>query len=60
MLRHDSVPRSYALALVELIAPQLDRRDLQRALNGDAPAQWPVAPLWSEMSASAKVAKVAA
>ena len=60
VLRHDSVPRSYALALVEFIAPQLDRRDLQRALNGDAPAQWPVAPLWSEIAAEAKTAKAAA
>jgi LysR family cys regulon transcriptional activator len=54
------VPRSYALALVEFIAPQLDRRDLQRALNGDAPAQWPVAPFWSEIASQGKVAKVAA
>jgi len=48
VLRHDGVPRSYAFALIELIAPQLDRRDLQRALNGEAPAQWPQAPLWSK------------
>jgi len=60
VLRQDSVPRSYALALVELIAPQLDRRDLQRALNGEIPAQWPVAPFWREIVAQAKVAKAAA
>jgi LysR family cys regulon transcriptional activator len=59
VLRHDSVPRSYALALVELIAPQLDRRDLQRALNGEAPAQWPQSPLWSEILAQANVVKAA-
>jgi len=52
VLRHDGVPRSYAFALIELIAPQLDRRDLQRALNGDAPGQWPVAPLWSTAARS--------
>jgi DNA-binding transcriptional LysR family regulator len=59
VLRHDSVPRSYALALVELIAPQLDRRDLQRALNGEVPAQWPAGPLWREIAAESKIAKVA-
>ena len=59
VLRHDSVPRSYALALIESVAPQLDRRDLQRALNGEPPEQWPPAPLWSEIATGAKVAKVA-
>jgi len=59
VLRHDGVPRSYALALIELIAPQLDRRDLQRALHGEVPAQWPTAPFWREIMAQANVAKVA-
>jgi len=46
VLRRDRVPRSYALALVELIAPQLDRRDLHRALAGEVPERWPEAPQW--------------
>jgi len=50
VLRRDRVPRTYAMALVELIAPQLDRRDLQRALNGEVPAQWPAAPRWRDRS----------
>jgi len=48
ILRRDRVPRTYAMALVELIAPQLDRRDLQRALSGEIPAQWPPPPKWRE------------
>ncbi|MGA9333070.1 MAG: LysR substrate-binding domain-containing protein [Rudaea sp.] len=47
VLRRDRVPRSYALALVELIAPQLDRRDLARAVAGELPEQWPPPPQWS-------------
>jgi LysR family cys regulon transcriptional activator len=46
VLRRDRVPRSYAMALVELIAPQLDRRDLHRALAGEIPASWPEPPQW--------------
>lgn len=53
VLRRDRVPRSYALALAELIAPQLDRRDLQRALAGEIPKQWPEAPEWRALGASA-------
>jgi LysR family cys regulon transcriptional activator len=52
VLRRDRVPRSYALALAELIAPQLDRRDLQRALTGEEPAQWPEAPEWRKLAAT--------
>jgi DNA-binding transcriptional LysR family regulator len=46
VLRRDRVPRSYALALVELIAPQLDHRDLSRALAGELPERWPEPPQW--------------
>jgi DNA-binding transcriptional LysR family regulator len=46
VLRRDRVPRSYAMALVELIAPQLDRRDLHRALAGEVPEHWPEPPQW--------------
>jgi DNA-binding transcriptional LysR family regulator len=46
VLRRDRVPRSYALALVELIAPQLDLRDVRRALAGELPTAWPTARAW--------------
>lgn len=46
VLRRDRVPRSYALALIELVAPQLDRRDLNRALAGEEPESWPAPPAW--------------
>jgi len=51
VLRRDRVPRGYALALAELIAPQLDRRDLQRALAGEAPERWPEPPDWADLAA---------
>jgi DNA-binding transcriptional LysR family regulator len=56
VLRRDRVPRSYALALVELIAPQLDRRDLHRALAGEVPEHWPEAPRWQGSTAQRAVA----
>ena len=47
VLRRDRVPRTYALALVELIAPQLDSRDVNRALAGEVPEHyWPAPPPW--------------
>jgi LysR family cys regulon transcriptional activator len=52
VLRRDRVARSYALALAELIAPQLDRRDLQRALTGEEPSQWPEPPEWRKLAAA--------
>ncbi len=59
VLRRDRVPRGYALALAELIAPQLDRRDLQRALAGEEPQRWPDAPEWQTLAAAGKPARVA-
>jgi DNA-binding transcriptional LysR family regulator len=49
VLRRDRVLRAYAATLAELIAPQIDQRDLQRALAGEEPEQWPVPPYWSEL-----------
>lgn len=46
VLRRDRVPRGYALALVELIAPQLDLRDVNRALAGEPPQSWPAPRPW--------------
>jgi len=50
VLRRDRVLRDYALALVELVAPQIDGRELRRVLAGNAPAVWPVSPSWRDLS----------
>ena len=44
------VLRDYALALLHGVAPQLDRRDLRRVLEGNLEASWPVPPTWRELS----------
>lgn len=54
VLRRDRVLRAYTATLAELIAPQLDPRDLQRALAGEEPAAWPTPPLWGEIDTKAK------
>lgn len=43
------VLREYALALLQGIAPQLDRRDLRRALEGNLEPVWPAPPPWREL-----------
>jgi LysR family transcriptional regulator, cys regulon transcriptional activator len=44
------VLRDYALALLHGIAPQIDRRDLRRILEGNLEAEWPLPPTWRELS----------
>ncbi len=44
------VLREYAMALLQQLAPQLDRRDLRKVLEGNQDARWPVAPTWAELS----------
>lgn len=44
------VLRDYALALLHGIAPQIDRRDLRRILEGNLEADWPTPPTWRELS----------
>lgn len=55
VLRRDRIPRAYALTLVELVAPQLDARDVRRALNGELPEQWPAPPPWRAQVARERV-----
>lgn len=43
------VLRDYALALLHGLAPQLDRRDLRRVLEGNQDAHWPPPPHWLEL-----------
>lgn len=44
------VLRGYALDFLHAVAPQLDRRDLRRVLDGNQEADWPDAPSWTELS----------
>lgn len=48
VLPHERVPRDYTLGLLNLIAPQLDIRDLRRAVQGHFEGPWPAVPTWSE------------
>lgn len=50
VLRRDRVLRSYAAALAELIAPQIDAIDLNRALAGDTSIEWPEPPYWPALA----------
>ncbi len=44
------VLRDYALALLHGVAPQLDRRDLRRVIEGNLEADWPRPPDWRALS----------
>lgn len=50
VLPRERVLRDYALELLKALAPQLDRRDLRRVLEGNAEAVWPTPPTWVELS----------
>lgn len=43
------VLREYALDLVHALAPQIDRRDLRRVVEGNQEPDWPAAPSWVEL-----------
>jgi DNA-binding transcriptional LysR family regulator len=47
VLPRERVLRDYALDLVVALAPQLDRRDLRRALEGNIEPNWPAPPRWA-------------
>lgn len=46
------VLRDYALSLLHWLAPQLDRRDLRRVLEGNQEPNWPQPPGWAELAQS--------
>ena len=48
VLPRERVLRDYALELLHALAPQLDRKDLRRVLEGNADAAWPAAPQWHQ------------
>ena len=50
VLPRERVLRDYALDLLKALAPQLDRRDLRRVLEGNAEPDWPTPPSWVELS----------
>ena len=49
------VLRDYALSLLHWLAPQLDRRDLRRVLEGNQDPNWPPPPGWTELTQSIPV-----
>ncbi len=50
VLPRDRVLRDYALELVHVLAPQIDKRDLRRVLDGNQNADWPTPPSWEELT----------
>lgn len=49
VLRRESVLRDYVMDFIHQFAPQLQRLDVERALNTDAAAiDWPATPQWRE------------
>jgi DNA-binding transcriptional LysR family regulator len=50
VLRRDRVLRDYALELLQELAPQLDRRDLRRVLDGSITADWATPPSWRDLT----------
>lgn len=53
VLPRERVLRDYALELLKALAPQLDRRDIRRVLEGNAEADWPAPPDWAELGRAA-------
>ena len=49
------VLRDYTRALLLELAPQLDRHDLRRVIEGAQPAAWPSTPTWAELSQTISV-----
>lgn len=50
VLPRERVLRDYTLDLVHALAPQIDVRDLQRALAGNQEARWPSPPAWNSQA----------
>jgi len=46
VLPRERVLRDYALELVHVLAPQIDKRDLRRVLDGNQEPDWPAPPSW--------------
>ncbi|MGR4894227.1 LysR family transcriptional regulator [Stenotrophomonas sp. LARHCG68] len=50
VLPRDRVLRDYALELMHVLAPQIDKRDLRRVLDGNQEANWPKPPTWESLT----------
>jgi len=50
VLPRERVLRDYALELVHTLAPQIDRKDLRRVLDGNQQADWPEPPTWASLT----------
>lgn len=50
VLPRERVLRDYALELVHVLAPQVDRRDLRRVLDGNQAPDWPQPPSWESLT----------
>ncbi|WP_411833020.1 LysR family transcriptional regulator [Pseudoxanthomonas mexicana] len=50
VLPRERVLRDYALDLVHALAPQVDRRDLRRVLDGNQSPDWPEPPTWQSLT----------
>jgi len=50
VLPRERVLRDYALELVQALAPQIDKRDLRRVLEGNQEANWPTPPYWEALT----------
>ncbi|MCW4454678.1 LysR family transcriptional regulator [Flavobacterium sp. MXW15] len=50
VLPRDRVLRDYALELVHVLAPQIDKRDLRRVLDGNQEPNWPTPPTWESLT----------
>ncbi len=50
VLPRERVLRDYALELVNVLAPQIDKRDLRRVIDGNQEADWPEPPTWESLT----------
>ena len=50
VLPRERVLRDYALDLVRALAPQIDRRDLRRVIDGNQDPDWPEPPTWQALT----------
>ena len=50
VLPRERVLRDYALDLVHALAPQIDRRDLRRVIDGNQEPDWPPPPSWESLT----------
>lgn len=59
VLQRDRVQRDFALDLITRLAPQIDRRDLVRVVQGAASADWPSPPHWRDRIVAEKSVRAA-